>query len=253
MLSLLINRFKKILFLLLVGALLLATTTIGYADDFIRYSIVDDTIETNYIQDKPIIIRIGEYEGKAGKRVYLDDIGLHFIDIPSDIKIHYDNEGAYIAEYDLNKKIATRLYNELNSRGVNVILQDTTGRHNDLNAAGRLANKSNPYMYLSIHTNYYDYNSKGFFIMTNQGDIQSRIIADRLSASIANNKMIPCREAILNTGSIGELNSIQEGTIAMLFEAGFYSNPHELIRLMSDSYSDYIATHMSDEILKILK
>ena len=108
-------------------------------------------------------------------------------------------------------------------------------------------------MYLSIHTNYYDINSKGFFIMTNQGDTQSRIIADRLSNSIANNKMIPCREAIINTGSIGELNTIQDGTIAMLLEAGFYSNPHELVRLMSDSYSDYIATHISDEIVKILK
>ena len=90
MLSLLINQFKKILFLLLVGALLIATTTIGHADDFIRYTVIDKPIEVSYTQQRPIIIRIGEYEGKAGKRVYLDNIGLHFTDIPSDIKIHYE-------------------------------------------------------------------------------------------------------------------------------------------------------------------
>ena len=58
-----------------------------------------------------------------------------------------------------------------------VILQDTKDRTEDLNRAGRIANKSNALnIYLSIHTNY-DSNSKGFFIMTNEGDTTARNIA----------------------------------------------------------------------------
>jgi N-acetylmuramoyl-L-alanine amidase len=199
-----------------------------------------------------VVIRVGEYEGKPGKRVYLDDIGLYFKDIPTDIKIHKDNRGAYIHEYDLNKKISKRIYNELINKGIKVKYQDTKDRTEDLNNAGKIANESNAKIYLSIHTNYHDNNSSGFFIMSNKGDTQARLIADRLSSSIENNGMIKRRNALLNEGRIGEMNKINNGTIALLLEAGFYSNPNELKHLMSDNYSSYIARHLTNELVKIL-
>ena len=117
---------------------------------------------------------------------------------------------------------------KMQERGIKVVYQDTKDKSEDLNRAGRIANEMNANIYLSIHTNYYDSNSKGFFIMSNEGSQQARKIADRLSSSIANNGMIPQREALLNNGRIGEMNTINDSTIALLLEAGFYSNPDEL-------------------------
>ena len=262
MLSLLLNNFKKVLMLLLIGMLLMTgIKTVDGATEYFNYSVDgikitstmdEESIPAWQIRKAQVVIRCGEYEGKAGKRVYLNDIGLHFKDIPTDIKIHTDSEGAYVHEYDLNKKISTRIYEELKTNGINVVYQDTNGRAEDLNRAGRIANETNANIYLSIHTNYYDSNSKGFFIMTNKGDITARNIADRLSSSIENNGMIPRREPIINEGYCGEMNEIHNSTIALLLEAGFYSNPNELRYLMSNEYSDYIAKHIADEMINVL-
>ena len=253
MLSMIIKWGKKILMLLIIGFLL--STNIGYTqnNDYIKWN-VSETIVASQMQQREcqIVIRVGEYEGKSGKRVYLDDVGLYFKDIPTDIKIHKDNKGCYVHEYDLNKKISKRIYDELINRGVKVKYQDTKDRTEDLNRAGIIANESNANIYLSIHSNYYDSNSKGFFIMSNKGDVKARLVADRLSDSIANNGMIPKRKALLNDGRIGEMNKIKDGTIALLLEAGFYSNPNELKHLMSDDYANYVATHLADELVNIL-
>ena len=88
--------------------------------------------------------------------------------------------------------------------------------------------------------------------MTNKGDITARNIADRLSSSIESNGMIPRREPIINGGYCGEMNEIHNSTIALLLEAGFYSNPDELKYLMSDEYSNYVAEHLADEMVNVL-
>lgn len=264
MLALLINKFKKLLTILLLGALLLSNTTvsesIGGVKEYIKYTIsgyemqttLDEEIPTWAIRKAQVVIRVGEYENKPGKRVYLHDIGLHFKDIPTDIKIHKDNDGAYIHEYDLNKKISKRIYEEMKARGIKVVYQDTYSKSQDLNAAGRIANEQNANVYLSIHTNYYNSKSKGFFIMSNQGNQMARNIADRLSSSIENNGMIPRRDALLNNGRIGEMNVINGSTVALLAELGFYSNPNELKYLMSNEYANYVANHLADEMVKVL-
>ena len=115
MLSLLLNNFKKVLMLLLIGMLLMTgIKTVDGATEYFNYSVDgikitstmdEESIPAWQIRKAQDVIRCGEYEGKAGKRVYLNDIGLHFKDIPTDIKIHTDSEGAYVHEYDLNKKI----------------------------------------------------------------------------------------------------------------------------------------------------
>ena len=257
MITLLLKYAKRVLTLLIVAFLLTTTVVAAKTNEYINYKVgtqVEQSVETVSVvkRQTQVVVRCGEYQSKAGKRVYLNDIGLHFKDIPTDIKIHKDDKGAYIHEYDLNKKISTRIYEELLKRGVKVVYQDTKDRTEDLNRAGRIANKSNANIYLSIHSNYYNGKSKGFFIMTNEGDKTARNIADRLSTSIENNGMIPRREPIINGGYCGEMNEINNGTIALLLESGFYSNPNELKYLMSNEYADYIAEHLANELVNIL-
>ena len=259
MLTLLLKYAKRVLTLLIVAFLLTTTVVTAKTNEYINYTVetqVEQSVETEVPtwaqREAQIVIRCGEYQNKPGKRVYLNDIGLHFKDIPTDIKIHKDNNGAYIQEYDLNKKISTKIYEELLKRGVKVVYQDTKDRTEDLNRAGRIANKVNPNIYFSVHTNYYNSNSKGFFIMTNKGDTTARNIADRLSSSIESNGMIQRREALLNNGRIGEMNEINNSTISLLLEAGFYSNPNELKYLMSNEYSDYIAKCLANELSRVL-
>jgi N-acetylmuramoyl-L-alanine amidase len=64
--------------------------------------------------------------------------------------------------------------------------------------------------------------------------------------------MIPQRDNIINNGYIGELNE-KPGTINILAELGFFSNPNEAQILSSDDYVNYMAKHMGDEIIKILE
>lgn len=254
MLSLLIKYAKKILTLLIIAALF---TTTGYCykqkDQYIRYSIVEETTEvmqTNRACE--VVIRAGEYNNKPGKRIYLNEVDIRYKDIPTDIKIHSDSHGAYIHEYDINMKEAKALVEALRANGVNAQLQFTDMKSQDLNAAGRIANKSNPYLYVSIHHNYYDSNSKGYFAMYNPNDNNSKVIADRLSNAIANNGLVRQRESQQNTGYIGELNALNKSTTGVLLELGFFSNGEELKNICSDNYVNYVSNKLADELTKIL-
>ena len=79
MLSLLINKFKNLLTMLLLGALLLSNTTvsesIGGVKEYIKYTIsgyemqttLDEEIPTWAIRKCDVIVRVGEWNGKSGK------------------------------------------------------------------------------------------------------------------------------------------------------------------------------------------
>ena len=252
MLNLLIKYAKRLLTLLIVAALF---TTAGYCyeqkDQYIKYSI-EETIEVVNNRACEVIIRVGEYDNKPGKRIYLNDINIHYKDIPTDIKIQSDSHGAYIHEYDINMKEAKALVKQLRARGVNAQLQYTSYKSEDLNAAGRIANKSNPYLYVSMHHNYYDSNAKGYFAMYNPNDNDSKAIANRLSNAIANNGIVKQRENQPNTGYIGELNALNKSTTGVLLELGFFSNGTELKNICSDRYVDYVSNKLADELVKIL-
>jgi hypothetical protein len=251
-LNILIKHFKKILTLLIIAALF---TTIGYGyekDQYIKYSIAESTTEAMQNRACEVVVRVGEYDNKPGKRIYLNEVDVRYKDIPTDIKIHSDSHGAYIHEYDINLKEGKALVDALRANGVNAQLQFTDMKSQDLNAAGRIANKSNPYLYVSIHHNYYDSNSNGYFAMYNPNDNQSRIVANRLSNVIANNGIVRQRENQPNTGYIGELNVLNKSTIGVLLELGFFSNGTELKNICSDNYVEYVSNKLADELTKIL-
>ena len=238
-------------------------TTPVHADDFIRI-IVDNSPKT--VQEAPqdeavnvlnisnnkeldIIIRVGEFPNKSGKRLILPNKAEGYSDLP----IQYDtvNDNYFISEYYFNLKIAKKLCCVLKQNGVNVILQDTTCKAEDLNAAGHIAKAKNPPIYLSIHTNAFKEDSSGYFFMTN-GDIGSKGIADRLSYSIQGNKLIPKMSNSINDGYIGEMN-VKPGEFNILGEFGFFSNPEEAKKLASEEYCNYVAQKMGNELTKILE
>ena len=88
--------------------------------------------------------------------------------------------------------------------------------------------------------------------MTNPNDKASSIVAQRLSNSIKDNGKIPQTDNRLNTGYIGEMNTVaKEGRISILGEFGYF-NKAELMKIMSDEYVDYVSTRIANELYKQL-
>ena len=252
MIRLLLTKFKNILLLLIIGAMVVSTISFSDAKghDFINIKVH----QTMSVQQREceVIIRAGEYQGKAGKLIYINN---STVNLPNDIPVRNDNDGKgfYVSEWDINVKEAKALVEKLQARGINAKLQIATVKSEDLNAAGRIANKSNPYLYVSLHHNYYDSNSTGYFSMYNAGDAVSKAMANRLSNAIKDNGMVPQREARVNDGYIGELNVINKTTIPVLLELGFFSNLEELEVICSDAYVQDVTTKLANEITNIIK
>lgn len=196
-----------------------------------------------------IVIRVGEYESKPGKR--LNNVNKDF-----DIQVPIREEGGVysVREYDINYKVANAIVKYLETKGVNVILQDTKSKSEDLNAAGRKAKTYNSDIYLSVHHNSYTQNSSGYFFLSNVNDSQSAECAKRLSNAMSGNPMlIPQMENRRNVNNyIGELNQ-KPAKINILGEFGFaLSNPDEAKKCASDAQVEYIARQLGDELIKIL-
>jgi hypothetical protein len=266
MLTLLIKKFTKLCTKLIAAFLIVTSfTTITQANEeqYINYYVgqdcerefinlrIENTIETFQMRQCDVIVRVGEYQGKSGKRIYINN---QKVNIPNDIPIRNDGDGKgfYISEWDINLKEAEALVKKLRAQGINAIAQISYDKTTDLNAAGRLSNKSNPYLYISLHHNYFDSNSEGYFAMHNSNDRLGEYVAKRLSNSIKNNGMVKQRCNRENTGYIGEMNAIHSGTTPVLLELGFFSNISELENICSDKYVDYVSTNLANEIVDII-
>lgn len=255
MLTMLLKWGKKVLLVLIMATMVVVSIpTKSYA---------------NYTEnsDRPvdIVIRAGEWgnehEAKPGKRYIFDgDInisqhGLSSKDIPSDIPIRCEDNQWFISEFDINLKLARAIAKKLDSKyGVDVNLQYATSKKQDLNAAGRIAVKSNPKIYLSVHHNAYKDDTTGYFFMCNENDYDSAIAAKKLSNSISNNGMVPQRDNRHNTGYIGELNEVGKGNvkIAVLGEFGYF-NKAEIKIITSDKYVDYVSDKIAESLYNQLK
>ena len=153
---------KRIVGLILTGSIVLGSTSIFANNrEFIKISIGDQPVKaeqtiTTTEEDKvaewnktrtcDVVIRVGEYEGKSGKRTYID--ARQKADLEKDILVRQDEKGYYVSEFDINLKTATKLYNNLKEQGVKVQLQVAKDKTEDLNAAGRKSNVSNPKLYM---------------------------------------------------------------------------------------------------------
>lgn len=240
MLAVLIRKFKKLLFALLVSAIVL------------------NPVISN--ADTEVVIRPGEWgtpynnQIKAGKRIYLNERDC----INTELRIRKDETGYYIHEWDINMAIAKEVYKDLKEKGVDVDLQVATSKSQDLNAAGREAKAKNPKIYLSLHHNYCP-GANGYLFMYNNNDIVSMNVAQRLSDSIKNATPVRQRENAPNLREnkayIGELNEFKDtGTIAVLAELGFFSDINgDLQAITNKNVIKSVGQALADEIYKILK
>lgn len=259
MIRLLLTKFKNILLLLLIGGMVLTSMHTSHADEYFKYTVEQDyiNISVETMNQAPqrqceVVVRAGEYQGKAGKRIYVNNTT---VKLPDDIPVRNDGDGKgfYVSEWDINVKEAKALVQQLQARGVNAKLQIAYSKAEDLNAAGRIANKSNPKLYVSIHHNSYESTSTGYFSMYNPKDENSKQVAIKLSNALQNNGQVPRRDCRPNTGYIGEMNVINPTTTPVLLELGFFSNIDELEKICSDSYVQYVSTQLANEITNILK
>ena len=155
----------------------------------------------NSIPKTDIVLRPGEFPSKPGKRLIVNPDENY-----NGLPIRYDKEhdNYYISEYDFNLRISEALYDYLKTQGINVVLQTTENKKQDLNSAGRIAKQKHPTLYLSIHTNSYDSRSSGYFFITNCGDTESSKVAQRFSYALKDNKLVMKDTAIkdVKTGDL---------------------------------------------------
>ena len=250
----------KIILSTFLSSILITTPSHANEDQYIKISVepnksdveaVETSSMNNSIPKTDIVLRPGEFPSKPGKRLIVNPDENY-----NGLPIRYDKEhdNYYISEYDFNLRISEALYDYLKTQGINVVLQTTENKTQDLNSAGRIAKQKHPTLYLSIHTNSYDSRSSGYFFITNCGDTESSKVAQRFSYALKDNKLVPQRDNRRNVNSyIGELNQ-KPGQINILGELGFaLSNKEEAKNVSSDEYVDYIAKHLGDEIILILQ
>lgn len=240
MLGILIKKFRKVLYGLLIATMLLNPIT-SFADT-------------------DVVIRAGEWGTpynevvKPGKRIYLNERDC----INTNLRIRKDETGYYIHEWDINMAIAKEVYKNLKEKGIDADLQVATSKAQDLNAAGRIAKAKNPKIYLSIHHNYCP-GANGYLFMYNNNDAVSMNIAKRLSDSIKD--VTPVRQRSNapnlrnNKAYIGELNEFKDtDTIAVLAELGFFSDiDGDLQAITSRNVIKSVSKTLANEIYKILK
>jgi N-acetylmuramoyl-L-alanine amidase len=206
------------------------------------------SVNTAHANTADIVIRAGEYENKPGKRVYVD---ANF-ETPDDIPLRRDEHGYYISEWDINVKLSKRIVYYLQEYDVNVDLQTAHRKSEDLNAAGRIAKAKNPVVYFSVHHNYYNEDSSGYFMMVNTNSEKDRRYAEAISNALKDNPgNIPKMQVREQNGYIGEMN-VKPGKINLLIEAGFFSNQTELRKIIDDIQVDYMARQVANVLIKIL-
>ena len=227
----------------LVSSLLAMNSTMSTPKEYIKMEIIEEKTVT-----PDIVIRPGEYPNKPGKRVYINSASLS---IPDDIPIHTDENGTYIHEFDINLKLSKAIDKELKELGVNTNLQVAKDKSQDLNQAGRIAKTTGTKMYLSVHHDYYKNDTEGYTFITNQGDDTDALIAQELSNSIKGGS-VKQRANRTQDGYIGEMNQTSD-MINILGEFGFFSNPEELQKIISDEQVQYVAQQIAQELAIILK
>jgi hypothetical protein len=218
----------------------------------------------NEIRNVDVVVRAGEWanenQAKPGKRyIWGSDInisqhGISAKEIPTDIPLRCENNEWFISEFDINLKLAKAIAKKLDSKyGVDVNLQYADNKSEDLNAAGRIAAKCNPKVYLSVHHNSFKDDTTGYFFMSNEGDYASSVFARRLADAMAANGMIPQRDNRANDGYIGELNKVKaENRISILGEFGYF-NKAEIVKICSDEYVNYVSDKVAESIYVQLK
>lgn len=194
-------------------------------------------------QDKDaVVIRVGEYPGKPGKRVELnlgEDYGKNY-------PLTANRE---LCEYYINKQIALGIAEQLRAKdpSIKVIVQLSEDKNQDLNSAGRIAKGHGAKIYLSVHSNASpDKNaSGGYFITGKKATWGDNNLAERLRTKLGFE-----RPNTLNVDYIGELNEADDlETIAVLAEYGFFTNQGDREKLTNKEYIKWLSELTAEELI----
>lgn len=237
------KQVKKAMTIAIAGMIISVNMAYANTSEFLKYEVSQPPTHT-------MVLRVGEYVGKPGKRTVPSQEVLNHLD---STKYPLNADGT-LSEYYINKQIALSIQEALKGSQVEVILQDTANRSEDLNAAGRKANTHNADIYLSIHTNSSDNkDAKGFYFLTSTENKKQNSIVEKISTFIANRNSIKKRYNEFDVDYIGELNEInEESTLGMLCEYGFFTNDEDLLLLTDKGYVEEIGEITARAILEAL-
>lgn len=214
----------------------------GVSNEFIKHKVIEDT--------KTIVLRVGEYPNKPGKRTTPSSDVISRLDSS---KYPLNPDGT-LSEYYINKEIALSIQKGLHKRGVEVILQDTKGAAEDLNNAGNIAKKHNPDLYFSVHTNAADNKDvSGFYFLTSSASQVHNSKVEDISKYIGDRNSINKRHNEYATNYIGELNVVTGNNLSMLCEYGFFTNNEDLLLLTDKGYVEEIGDITARAIINTLE
>ena len=246
---------KKILTLSIASLLTMSNLSCSFADDEVKLSFIDrpSKIVEEVIKEnkKTVVIRVGEYKNKPGKRVKLPK----WFKLDDKYEVTENNE---ICEFEINKEVAESIAANLReiNPNLNVVVQYTQSAWSDLNRAGRIAlQNENLAMYLSIHSNAHENKDiNGYMFLTGKNSTyENNKISERLSNAIKDNGKVKQRKNNYNVSYIGELNELDDRCISSLLELGFFTNLRELRNITSEEYVSYLGLNLAQEINNILE
>lgn len=206
-------------------------------------------------EDRTLFITSGEYPGKPGKR---STVANKILLDKNKYELYSDGTlGEYYINAPFVKKISE--YVQARDNTIKVVEYYRSGSNDDLNAMGNISKNSKGDIYLSIHTNYSNKESKsGFLAMTSNYTSDFKEESDSLAKKLAEklndvqNPIKPDRGSgvALSETKIGELNESMKHMPAVLLELGYFSNPEDLQILTSDKYINTISSRIADVIVE---
>lgn len=209
--------------------------------------------------DRVVFVTAGEYPNKPGKRSKVAD------------QVVYDDKSEYplyddgtLGEYYVNVPFVEKVseYIKAKDNTIKVVEHYRENKSEDLNSAGREAIKHDADMYISIHTNANNNSNKsGFLAMTSKYKNKYKNESDDLAKKLANAlkddqyPITPDRNTglALNETKIGELNEASKDMPAVLLEMGYFSNPGDLQKMVSDTYINTAADRLAETIVTELQ
>ncbi|WP_034549690.1 GW dipeptide domain-containing protein [Carnobacterium funditum] len=158
-----------------------------------------------------------------------------------------------VKESDLNLKVAKKIQLKLVNSGYEVIMTRTTDKFLELSEIAKIANKVNPDIFVSVHTNSFNRSANGIetFSYNKAGKPNNILMANNpkrlLNSSILSqsiqNALIKETKAFDRKAKKANFHVVREtGMPAVLVEIGFVDNATERRKLVSNFYQEKLAT-----------
>jgi N-acetylmuramoyl-L-alanine amidase len=153
-----------------------------------------------------------------------------------------------IAEKEITLDIVERLKNDLQSKGLKVILTRANDTFVSLEDRVKITNSASPNCFVSVHVNSMETTTTIHGIETYYQTEQSKALADVIHDSLVDNLEAPNRNVRKARFYVVNHTSVP----AILAEVGFISNKEERERLISSDYQAKVAEALADGVILYL-